>query len=65
MTTSTQGSDYLGLKVRTFLNSPGNADFENLIIFNIRREKDKTVSTMTFTLTPNVSRNIMLNRGIS
>ena len=44
-------SSHLGLKVRTFLNSPGNADFENDLIlnpsFNIRGEKAKTVKPMT------------------
>ena len=44
-----------GLKVKTFFNSPGNADFENDLIFNpsfnIRWEKAKRVKTMTRMLT--------------
>ena len=32
--TGTRSSSHLGLKVRTFFNSPGNVDFENYLIFN-------------------------------
>ena len=53
--TTTRPSSHLGLKVRTFNKSLGNADFENDLIFNprfnVRWEKAKTVKTMTCMLT--------------
>ena len=40
--TTTRPSSHLGLKVRTFFNSPGNVDFENDLIF---------IQHLTFSLT--------------
>ena len=49
----------MGLKVRTLFNSPGNEDFENVIIFNPRvdigRGRAKIVITLTCMLTSNVN----------
>ena len=50
-------SNHRALKVKTFFNSPGNADFEDVLIFNpslnICRGKAETVNAMTCIFTSN------------
>ena len=59
---------HLGLKVRTFFNSPGNVDFENDLIFNpsfnIHWEKAKIVKTMTCMVTSYISWNLKFDANI-
>ena len=52
-------ASHLGLKVRTFFNSPGNADFENYFIL-----KAKTVKTMTIMLTSYMTWNLKFDVDI-